>query len=133
MCTRIAFICVLLFSCGTACAQNFGALHLYLWTESRSVVLTEYEKYNRDGKEVQKHLNANDATNNGMFIGFVGGVADGLEKKEAICPSSDDPLSLYLFAVSEYVKKHPRPELFGQDAYKIVATVLIEKFACRSK
>ena len=130
---RFALLFVWLLSCSNAFAKTFSGLQVYFWTESRRVVLAEFEKYNRDGVELQKHITANDATNNGMFLGFVGGVADGLVKEGDICPSSDDSLSLYLFAIDEYTRKHPRPELYSQDAYKIVTTVLTEKFGCRSK
>ncbi|MHC9435940.1 hypothetical protein [Leclercia adecarboxylata] len=114
-------------------AKTFSGFQLSLWSESRAEVVTQNEKYNRDPKEVQKHITPNDAMNNGFYVGFIGGVADGLIRDGSICPANEDQLPLFLFSVDEYMKQHTRQELLTQDAYEIVKQVLVKQFGCHTK
>lgn len=114
-------------------AKTFSGFQLSLWSESRAEVVAQNEKYNRDPKEVQKHITPNDAMNNGFYVGFIGGVADGLIRAGSICPANEDQLPLFLFSVDEYMKQHTRQELLTQDAYEIVKQVLVKQFGCHTK
>lgn len=130
---RLLCMCIFLLTCASVQARTFSGFQLSLWGESRAEVVAQNEKYNRDPKEVQKHITPNDAMNNGFYVGFIGGVADGLIRNGSICPANEDQLPLFLFSVDEYMKQHTRQELLTQDAYEIVKQVLVKQFGCHTK
>lgn len=130
---KFIYILVALFFSQPLMAKTFAGAQVYIWSISRNVILSEYNKYNQDMSETVKHISPNDATNNGLYIGFVGGVSDSLVASGEVCPANDDQLSLFIYAVDEYIRKHPKPELYSQDPYDIVKKILIAQFGCHKK